>query len=87
MDRPKLTRRKWNALGTLLLPPSMGGKITLGPKTGPKLRDLGLVEEFETKLTGDGPAWMQITIRGWRLTSRGHVLYCEWASAHLADKD
>jgi hypothetical protein len=86
----KLTRREWDALGSLLLPPKLGGKTTLGPKMAAKLQALGLVEPAEWKIYGIGSSpidCIPITIKGWRLTMRGNIRYCEWASEQVSDEE
>jgi len=86
-DTPRLTRREWDALGSLLLPVTLGGKITLGQKVAQKLESLGLVEPFEQEIPASmaDPPWMRIKIKGYGMTPRGHRLYCEWASTQIGD--
>jgi hypothetical protein len=81
-ELPRLTKREWDALGSLLLPISLGGKIKLGPKTAIKLESLGLVEPFEQTLPPgpNDPSWLRVKINGWRMTPWGHFIYCRWAS-------
>lgn len=88
-ELPNLRKREWDALGGLLLPPSMGGKISLGPKTGPKLKALGLVEEFDLTIPAKSgqPAWMAIKIRAWQMTALGYRVYCEWSSRQKIDDE
>lgn len=89
-DLPKLSRREWNYLGTLLIPLTMGGKVSLGPKTAKKFKELGLVQESEYVIEprpGD-PAWTRIRIQGWALTPYGNYVYCTWASTQpIEDND
>lgn len=83
-DLPKLTRRQWDALGSLLLPPKLGGKINLGPKMGASLQSHGLVERFEEmRAFNDGLPPMRI--RGWRLTMAGNIAYCLWVGEQDAE--
>ncbi len=79
---PRLTKRQWDALGSLLLPVTLGGKITLGPKMAQKLESHGLVEPFEQEIPAamTDPPWVRVRIKGYQMTSRGHRLYCQWAS-------
>ncbi|HEY5746657.1 MAG TPA: hypothetical protein VIU12_11310, partial [Chryseolinea sp.] len=74
---PRLTKREWDSLGRLLLPVTLGGKITLGPKIAGKLESLDLVEPFEQEIPASRPSppWMRVKIQGYRMTPRGHRLY------------
>jgi hypothetical protein len=71
----KLTRREWDELGSLLLPPELGGKTTLGPKMAAKLQSLDLVEPFERQIFGRGSSpidRISLAVKGWQMTVVTH---------------
>lgn len=90
-DAPKLSKREWETMGKLLIPPSLGGSTTLGPKTAVKLVALGLVEHYSEPVPArpSDPPWlrMRIMVTGYRLTPRGQLLYCEWADKQPIEQE
>jgi hypothetical protein len=72
---PRLSRKQWEALGSLMIP-TPSGINQLHPATAAKLIGLGLVEEREILLRGRFP----MRVKTHHQTIAGNLAYCQWAA-------
>ena len=87
---PRLSKRDWDALGSLMLPIQLGGKRKLGPKCAERLLAHGYVEPCEERIFGSGHSPLDripVVIKGYRMTLAGNLAYCLWADENCTDTE
>ena len=82
-DLLRLSKREWDALGRLMMPPEYGGKFTVAPKIAAKLLDLGFIRPEERRFYGSGNGAIDhipVVVTGYSQTLAGNMAFCEWAA-------